>query len=266
MTYQNNIRIYSFYYKNTIIPIANGIYFPVMAGNTFIQNQRMTGDDSGESISEKNKYYSELTGIYWVWKNTKQDITGTCHYRRYFTLKEPVDYKAKKILYFILGLYKKRYGLIYTNNIKRFGKRILNEDEISAIFQSYDAILPVGRKLKYSVKEHYRRYHNLRDLEIIEEIIKSMYPEYLSSFYMTLNSKQLYANNMFILPVYYFEKLMDWLFSILFEFEKRINLENYTGYQQRIFGFIGERLLTVWFYHENLKIKELPLIYFKKIK
>jgi hypothetical protein len=109
-------------------------------------------------------------------------------------LKEPVDYKAKKILYFILGLYKKRYGLIYTNNIKRFGKRILNEDEISAIFQSYDAILPVGRKLKYSVKEHYRRYHNLRDLEIIEEIIKSMYPEYLSSFYMTLNSKQLYAN------------------------------------------------------------------------
>jgi hypothetical protein len=71
---------------------------------------------------------------------------------------------------------------------------------------------------------------------------------------------------MFILPVYYFEKLMDWLFSILFEFEKRINLENYTGYQQRIFGFIGERLLTVWFYHENLKIKELPLIYFKKIK
>jgi hypothetical protein len=60
MTYQNNIRIYSFYYKNTIIPIANGIYFPVMAGNTFIQNQRMTGDDSGESISEKTNITANL--------------------------------------------------------------------------------------------------------------------------------------------------------------------------------------------------------------
>lgn len=238
-----------------------------MAGNIFIHNQGMTGDDTGESISEKNKYYSELTGIYWVWKNTKQDITGTCHYRRYFTLKnEPFDLTIKRMIYFFLGLHKKRHGLIYTNNIDRFGKRILNEAEVTSVFQNYDAILPIQRKLKYSVKEHYRRYHNINDLKIIEEIIESIHPEYLPSFHTTLNSKQLYANNMFILKEQHFEKLMNWLFSVLFEYEKRINLENYTGYQQRIFGFIGERLLTVWFCHEKLKIKELPVIYFKKLK
>jgi hypothetical protein len=48
--------------------------------------------------------------------------------------------------------------------------------------------------------------------------------------------------------------------------KKRINPADYTGYQQRIFGFLAERLLTVWFDHENLKIKELPVIYFKRLK
>ena len=239
-----------------------------MAGNAIHPNHMgIKGDDSGDSISEKNLYYSELTGIYWVWKNTKQEITGTCHYRRYFTFKkEPFDMTVKRMIYFFLGLHKKRHGLIYTNNIERFRKGILNETEVSAVFQNYDAILPVKRKLKYSVKEHYRRYHNLNDLKIIEEIIESKHPEYLPSFHTTLNSSRLYANNMFIVKEQHFQRLMNWLFSVLFEFEKRINLENYTGYQQRIFGFIGERLLTVWVNHENLKIKELPVIYFKKLK
>ena len=263
-----NIGIYCFYYKDTVIPIDNHIYYPIMAGNAVAENKiGIKGDDTGISISEKNRYYSELTGIYWVWKNTKQDFTGSCHYRRYFTTgEEPFDYKLKRALYHVFGLYKKRYGLIYTGNLKRFSKKILNEHEILNIFKTHDAILPVQRRLKYSVAEHYRRYHNATDLKILEDIIQTRYPGYFSSFQKVLNSKRLYANNMFILPEKHFEKFMTWWFSIIFEFEKKVKLEEYQGYQQRIIGFIGERLLTVWFYHEGLKIKELPVIYFKKIK
>src|SRR6476660_2174831 len=44
-------------------------------------------DDTGQSISSRNKHYSELTGWYWIWKNVSDvDILGLCHYRRYFLL------------------------------------------------------------------------------------------------------------------------------------------------------------------------------------
>ena len=121
------ICIYSFYYKDTKIPVQNHSLCTCDGRKCFKSNSnRYEGDDSGISISDKNLYYSELTGIYWVWKNTKQDITGCCHYRRYFSAqKEPFDYKLKRYLYYLPGLYKKRFGLIYTGNLKRFKRRII---------------------------------------------------------------------------------------------------------------------------------------------
>ncbi len=269
MTSDRKIRIYSFFYKSTVIPLENELYIPVMVGNALNLNKTgMTGDDSGFSISEKNKYYSELTGIYWVWKNTSQDITGCCHYRRYFYAgeEEPFDYKVKRIFYILTGLHKKRHGLIYTNNISRFRQKILGEKEICEILKTYDGILPQQRKLRYTVEEHYRRYHNSTDMEIISEILNEKHPGYVGAFNRMLKNNTMYANNMFILPSAHFQNFAEWWFSVLFEFEKRVDLEQYQGYQQRVIGFIAERLLTTWFLHHNLRIKELPVIYFKRIK
>jgi hypothetical protein len=269
MEQNRKIVIYSFYYKETIIPVEDELYMPVMVGNALSQNKTgMAGDDTGDSISEKNKYFSELTGIYWVWKNTKHDVTGCCHYRRYFSAseEEPADLKIKRALYYLLGPYKKRYGLIYTGNISRFSKKVIHEKGITEILKTHDAILPQKRKLRYSVEEHYRRYHNSKDLEIIRGILSNNHPDYVAAFETMLKNKFLYANNMFILPSAHFSRFMEWWFSVLFKFEQSIDLNTYTGYQQRVLGFIAERLLTTWFIHENIKIKELPVIYFKKLK
>ena len=264
----SSIKIYCFYYKETKIPISNNIYVPVMAGNKLKSlNENYIGDDTKKSISEKNDYYSELTGIYWVWKNTFQDIVGSCHYRRYFTAKKyPLLHQFKAFFLSETWFYKKRTGIIYTRNIDKNRHRILNEQEILEIMKNYDAILPKKRIFRYSIKEHYRKYHDLNDLRIVEDVINSKYPDFLESFHDTLNNNWLYVNNMFILTHIEFNRLMEWLFDILFEFERRVNTENYKDYQKRVFGFISERLITVWFNYQKLNVKELPIIFFKNLK
>jgi len=262
------MKIFIFYYKNGSVLIPDKIYQSIMSGSAlFAGVKTILGDDTGINISAKNKYYSELTGIYWVWKNTNHDIIGSCHYRRFFTAKPyPFFHGLKQLFFATIGFQRKKLGLIYTNNVKLFGKRIINEDEVQNILEDYDAILPKSRQFRYSIEEHYNRYHNKTDLPIVREIIREKYPDYIDSFDMVLKQNELYANNMFIMKQVDFDVFMKWWFGILFEFERRVELDNYLGYQQRVMGFLAERLLTVWFKHQEMNIKELPVIYFRNLK
>lgn len=262
------IKIYTFYYKYGSILKPDLIYQPIMAGNTLLSgNKTIPGDDTGENISVKNRYYCELTGIYWVWKNTRQEVIGACHYRRFFTAQpEPLLYKLKRILYYPLGLYKKRWGLIYTQKVNRFLPRILGREQLENLLLKYDAVLPQARKLKYSVEAHYRHYHNINDLKILEAVLEDLYPDYLDAYHLVLKGKRLYANNMFILKDINYQEFMNWWFNVLFEFERRIDLKSYNDYQKHILAFIAERLLNVWFEKKQLNCVELPVIYFKLFK
>jgi hypothetical protein len=239
-----------------------------MAGNALLpQQSAIPGDDTGDNISVKNKYFSELTGIYWVWKNTTNDVVGSCHYRRFLTAKPyPFFHQLKHNLLASLRINKKKQGLIYTTNIPLFEDRIITENEILEILETHDAILPMSRKFRYSIEEHYHRFHNTTDLPIVREIIGEKYPDYIDSFDRVLKQNELYANNMFIMKQIDYEMFMQWWFDILFEFERKAEMSLYTGYQERVIGFLAERLLTVWFKHQEMNIKELPVIYFRNLK
>ena len=63
---------------------------------------------------------------------------------------------------------------------------------------------------------------------------------------------------MFIMDKKLFNEYAKWVFFILEELEKQVDISNYTDYNKRIYGFLSERLFNVWIEkHQELKIKTL---------
>lgn len=67
----------------------DGVYMPLQVGRALHPNVDlgMTCDNTGDNISQLNAQYSELTGLYWMWKNCDADYQGLVHYRRHFAKK-----------------------------------------------------------------------------------------------------------------------------------------------------------------------------------
>lgn len=45
-------------------------------------------DDNGDNISSENEYYGELTGLYWIWKNTDSEYVGIEHFNKHLNISE----------------------------------------------------------------------------------------------------------------------------------------------------------------------------------
>ena len=92
------------------------LYLPLHVGKEGKEGIGFQGDHTGDNISADNPYFSELTGLYWAWKNLDADYIGLVHYRRHFRGKN---------------------------------SRIISGSEVEEILQKFPVILP--RKRNYFI-------------------------------------------------------------------------------------------------------------------
>ncbi|MGC9151786.1 MAG: DUF4422 domain-containing protein [Microbacter sp.] len=225
------------------------IYLPVQGGKAISQiDLEIQGDNSGDNISIKNKTYCELTSLYWAWKNLKGvDYLGLCHYRRYF------NFHTK-------GSAFSDFTSIKTEN---FNQLDLSTPNFDKLFQRYDIVLAKPRSYSHSIFIDYCVAHFSEDIIKLEHIIERKYPEYKDSMVKLFHeSNKISHYNMFIMKWNILDQYCKWLFDVLAEAEKEINISNYSEPQKRIWGYMGERLLLLLFvYHHQLKVKYYP-VYF----
>ncbi|OIK10583.1 exopolysaccharide biosynthesis protein [Bacillus sp. MUM 116] len=244
---QSNIKVLVATHKKYEMP-QNNIYLPIHVGKEGKEELGFIGDNTGENISKKNKNYCELTALFWAWKNLECGIIGLSHYRRYFSSNKKIEQDLN-----MLSTTEKFNLILEENQIMDFVK---NDNDI---------ILPKKRNYYIeTVWSHYKHAHNIKDLIYTKEIISEFYPEYLDSFNKVMSQRKLYLFNMFVIKKSAFDNYCNWLFDILEKLESRINIENYSPYQARVYGFISERLFNIWIFQHNFNITELDIVTIEK--
>lgn len=205
-------------------PPGDPVYVPLHVGKKGKEDLGYPGDDTGDEISAKNCYYSELTGLYWVAKNCPDvDIKGSCHYRRY---------------------------LINENN------KAYTAAEIEEILQSHDIMTTKTLSLRSAYFDGFKENHNIDDLILAGKVLKEKFPAYSKLFEKLVHRNETYFGNMIICRRELFDAYIKWLFDIFFDMEPKMDFTGYDDYHKRVFGFISEFLLKVYIEVNGLKAHE----------
>lgn len=233
-----NIKILVATHKEYRMP-EDPMYLPLHVGKEISSyNLPFSGDNIGDHISAKNPTFCELTAMYWAWKNLTADYIGLSHYRRHFVLHKP-------------GLFCK----------DKFS-HILSSTQVEPLLQKYPVLLPKPRN--YYIETNYSQFihaHPQESMELTKKILEEKYPSYLTAFDRAMNSTKAHRFNMFIMRKDIFHDYCDWLFSILFELEQRLDISSYDAYNKRIFGFLSERLFDVYLENQKILYAELPVLF-----
>ncbi len=221
----------------------------------------MMHDDAGENISKKNSSYCELTAQYWAWKNLDADYYGFFHYRRYLNFsqkKYPVDSWGNVLEEKLSSDMQEKYDL--------------TDEKIEALVQNYDMVVAEEkniRKMPGKSRTVYDQYKNgnalhIEDLDLVCDIINTRYPEYKEDLESYLKGSVTCLCNMYIMKKELFYEYMQWLFDILFEFEAKADMSDYSVEGFRTPGHLAERLFTLFYLHakrtRKLKIKSLQTV------
>lgn len=140
-------------------------------------------------------------------------------------------------------------------------KNIYSYDELKAMLQSADVVLPYVEYFLQNAKDELLiSCCTEKIFAQLECIVKEKYPDYGNAFdeYFQQNSSTLF--NMMFCKANLFDDYCRWLFDILFELEKVVDLSELNRYQQRLYGFLSERLLNVWIRKNRCKVKNVRVV------
>ena len=238
-----NIKILVAAHKPYPMP-RDSIYFPIHVGARGKAELGFPGDDTGENISLRNPRFCELTAVYWAWKNLKADYVGLAHYRRQFTAKSRAERRGKEKL-----------------------SCVLSRQELEPILSQCSLVLPKKRNYYIeTIESHFLHlpYAHEKDLRVLEQVISQTAPEYSRAFRTVMERTWAHMFNMFIMRRDLFDQYCSFLFPILLEVDRQLDLTGYSPMEARAVGYFGEFMMDVWLQNHPVPYRELEVLFLEK--
>lgn len=215
----------------------DSLYLPIHVGaansDVTLDFQR---DDEGENISAFNPRYSELTALYWAWKNLKdEDAVGLAHYRRHFAGGG--------------------------ERLPTGKKGVLTGVEAARLLERCPIVVPKKRMYYIeTVGNHYAHTFDSAHLDILRGVLSELSPESLPAYETVLGARGAHIFNMMLMRRDVFDEYCSWLFPILFEVEKRLDFAGMTAFEARVVGRLSERLMDTWLGTNGYDYVECPVV------
>ena len=251
----NNIKILVSCHKRSYVP-ENDIIKAIQVGATKGRFDKVVYyDDDGENISHLNDRFNELTAQYWAWKNMDADYYGFFHYRRYMSMTHGSAWSGKMSVDSLDDGYISYFGL--------------GEEKIREFIGDNDIIVPKF----YVTESNYQNYeglnncgHDIADYNYCLDFIRKNYPQYTDAINEYIHSKGAYYLNMYIMKKEIFFEYCEWLFPMLFAFDKQKDYSGLDWYRCRAPGLTAEKLFGIFFAHlrnknPHLKHKDASIIF-----
>ena len=243
--------IYAACHHRSLLPCC-GAVTPIFTGPAAIEasNHELTDILSTQERLD-NSRWSELSGIYKIWKEgPRHSVIGFCHYRRFFDFSganDSVDCSA-----------------IRKGETAHYQSHFYSEDRLARCLEK-SVILPHPVRLDQSPFQHYSEFHQANDLCLMISLVAQQAPQLLPYLDNLLSGQSFYACNMFAMKWQLFDDLCETWFLILRQFEMMVPAGRASRYQNRDISFLAERLFDVWIRYAvdkySLEIDEVP-IYF----
>lgn len=218
--------------------IKNECIIPIQVGKS-LKNFSLdycVGDDTGVNISKKNPYWCELTALYWAWKNLDADYYGLMHYRRYLSFTDNEDYQVVSSL---------KEEIVQKSVSPQHLQDFCSDTDI--ITGPIWNIHPIGLdSLLMTSYEFYAKEHIQSDMDVMLSVIEKKFPEYYFAALDELSSTSCFFMNLMVLKKDFFYRYCEFIFGVLEEIEKQIDIANKDAYQKRVFGFLAERLSNIF--------------------
>ena len=239
---EDKLSIYVVTHKKHSLADLPGGYITIHAGRALGEDLGYLGDDTGDNISKLNPYLNELTALYWIWKNVRQEFVGIAHYRRFFSNQSRVEFDAKNIL----------TGEQAREMLKEFDMLV-----------GAEAMFPSNTQRGVMVFDaEYDEKLARKAVNLIKKMLERHQPEYVDSFEQIMNGQCLFPCSMMITRKYVFDAYCQWLFSFILPSleEFKGELANVSVRRKRMLGFVAERMFGVWLLKNRLRLRELPIM------
>ncbi len=234
-------------------PVVQGAEFAPYLGGAALKTpeawaQNLLRDDEGsDQVSARNPHLSELSVLYSAWKNHPEwTHYGIAHYRRFFVARPNWIQQTLIQPEYLPWSALEKWTPAFT----------VTPDDL----RGADLIVSTTRTYRESLRADYLRWHEPRDLDVVEAAMERHHPGLRDAWNRFLDrSHDLTPFNMLFGSRSQVDRYCEWLFPMLLEADAELGTRP-DGYAARHASFLAERLFSFYLHQYPITLRRVPVV------